>query len=149
MVRLTAVLERGPVEITTLRRDVSSDGRHAVVAYTDNWHEDAARRDFTINALSCALDGTVYDYYDGIADLNAGRVRFIGIASQRITEDYLRILRFFRFTSSYSKGEPDAAAMAAIKRLAPNMSILSGERIQTEILKHTGKSARRWRCGGL
>ena len=112
---ITAVLDRGPVEITTLRRDVASDGRHATIAYTDNWHEDAARRDFTINALSCAMNGTVFDYFGGIDDLAARRVRFIGVASQRITEDYLRILRFFRFTAAYAD-TPDGEAIVAITR---------------------------------
>ena len=132
---VTAILQRGPVEITTLRRDVATDGRHATVSYTDDWHEDAARRDFTINALSCAMDGTVYDYFGGIDDLNAGRVRFIGVASQRITEDYLRILRFFRFAASYETGAPDPQALEVIARLSPNMTMLSGERIQAEVLK--------------
>ncbi len=132
---VTAILERGHVEITTLRRDVDTDGRHATVAFTDDWQEDAARRDFTMNALSCAIDGKVFDYFGGVEDLQAGRVRFIGKAEERIAEDYLRILRFFRFTARYGKGEPDGDALAAINRLSPRMTQLSGERIQSEILK--------------
>lgn len=94
---VTAVAGGRGFEITTLRRDVETDGRHAVVAFTDDWRQDAARRDFTLNALSMTPDGAVYDYFGGIADLRAGVVRFVGDPAQRIAEDYLRILRFFRF----------------------------------------------------
>ena len=99
-------MKRGPVEITTLRRDAETDGRHAIVSYTDDWREDAARRDFTINALSATIDGTVYDYFGGVDDLHDGRVRFIGDEETRIREDYLRILRFFRFTARFARGHP-------------------------------------------
>jgi poly(A) polymerase len=94
---VTAVLGERSFEITTLRRDVETDGRHAVVAFTDDWRTDAARRDFTINAMSMARDGEVFDYFGGIADLRAGIVRFVGEPAIRIAEDHLRILRYFRF----------------------------------------------------
>lgn len=131
---VTAVLNHTPFEITTLRKDVACDGRHAEIAYTDRWEEDAARRDFTINALSCDADGTVYDYFDGIADLEAGRVRFIGDAEQRIREDHLRILRFFRFTARFGKST-DRKGLSACKKHAAMLEELSGERIQQEMLK--------------
>ena len=134
---VTAVLARGPVEITTLRRDIATDGRHAVVAYTDRWEEDAARRDFTINALSADADGNVHDYFGGVADLDAGRVRFIGEAKARIAEDYLRVLRFFRFSGRFAK-MLDPAALAAIGEAAPEVASLSGERLLAETLKILG-----------
>jgi poly(A) polymerase len=100
-----------PVEVTTLRRDVSTDGRRATVAFTEDWQEDAARRDFTINALSAdPISGEVFDYHGGREDLAAGVVRFIGHPLQRIAEDHLRILRFFRFHARFGRGEPEAAA---------------------------------------
>ena len=101
---VTVVAAGRGFEVTTLRRDVQTDGRHAVVAFTDDWQLDASRRDFTINAMSAARDGTVFDYFDGRADLAAGRVRFVGEARARIAEDYLRILRFFRFFARYGRG---------------------------------------------
>ncbi len=122
-------------EITTLRRDVATDGRHAEVAFTDDWQADAARRDFTINAMSAAPDGTLHDYFGGQADLAAGRVRFVGDPATRIAEDHLRILRFFRFHAWYGKGEPDAKALAACKAAAHTIPSLSGERVQGEMLK--------------
>ncbi|MCC7260660.1 MAG: CCA tRNA nucleotidyltransferase [Alphaproteobacteria bacterium] len=131
---VTAVINHTPFEITTLRKDIACDGRHAEVAYTDRWEEDAARRDFTINALSCDADGRVYDYFDGIADLEAGRVRFIGDAEQRIREDHLRILRFFRFTARFGKST-DRKGLSACKKHAAMLAELSGERIQQEMLK--------------
>lgn len=132
---VTAVIDGRSFEITTLRRDVSTDGRHAVVAYTDDWQEDAARRDFTINALYLSPGGELFDYFGGREDLQAGRVRFIGKAAQRIAEDYLRILRFFRFHARYGKGEPDAQALAACAAAGAHIDTLSGERIQQEMLK--------------
>lgn len=132
---VTAVVRGRPFEVTTLRRDVSTDGRRATVAFTDDWVEDAARRDFTMNALSADPDGTVHDPFDGIADLKAGRVRFVGEAGARIREDVLRILRFFRFHAHYGKGDPDAAGLAACRDLAPLLPNLSAERIATELLK--------------
>jgi len=132
---VTAVIDAKHFEITTLRKDVTTDGRHAEVAYTDNWEEDAKRRDFTINALYLSPQGELFDYFGGVVDAKAGRVRFIGNASERISEDYLRILRFFRFYAWYGKGEPDAVALAACTALAKHMGGLSGERIQQEMLK--------------
>ena len=101
------------VEITSLRKDIKTDGRHAEVEYTDNWEEDASRRDLTINAVYADEKGNVFDYYNGIEDLEKGCVRFIGSASQRIKEDYLRIMRFFRFYSRFGIGDPDKKALAA------------------------------------
>ncbi len=133
---VTAVTAHGPVEITTLRRDVSTDGRHAIVAFTDDWREDAARRDFTINALSANPDtGEIFDYFGGLDDLAAGRVRFIGDPLQRIAEDHLRILRFFRFFARFGRGKPDAAAYDACAARANDLMSLSRERIASELLK--------------
>jgi poly(A) polymerase/tRNA nucleotidyltransferase (CCA-adding enzyme) len=129
---VTAVLDGRGFEITTLRRDVATDGRHAVVAYTDDWREDAARRDFTINAMSLAADGTLFDYFDGRHDLAAGRVRFVGDPARRIAEDYLRILRFFRFYARYGRGTPDAGAIAAIAAGMSGLTRLSPERVWSE-----------------
>ena len=130
---VTLVAEGHGFEVTSLRRDVETDGRHAVVAFTDDWEEDAARRDFTINAMSAARDGTVYDYFGGRADLAAGRVRFVGQAAARIEEDYLRILRFFRFFARYGRGAPDAEAVAAVMALRAGVNTLSAERVWSEI----------------
>ncbi len=133
---VTAVLETGPVEITTLRRDVSTDGRRATVAFSDDWREDASRRDFTINALYADLGtGTVYDYFGGAQDLAAGLVRFIGDPLTRIAEDHLRILRFFRFQARFGKGAPDPGALAACTARANDLMALSRERIADEWLK--------------
>ena len=133
---VTAVTEDGSVEITTLRRDVATDGRHAKVAFTDDWREDAARRDFTINALAADPEtGEVFDYFDGLDDLKAGRVRFIGEPLQRIAEDHLRVLRFFRFHARFGKGPPDEAALAACTARANDLMALSRERIASELLK--------------
>jgi len=133
---VTAVTERTPFEITTLRRDVSTDGRNATVAFTDDWAEDAGRRDFRLNALYADADGTVFDPTGhGIADAEAGRIVFVGEPETRITEDYLRILRFFRFFAWYGRGEPDAEALAACRKLAPGMARLSAERVSKELLK--------------
>ncbi|WP_010162809.1 CCA tRNA nucleotidyltransferase [Sphingomonas sp. PAMC 26617] len=132
---ITAVLADGPVEVTTLRRDLSTDGRHAVVAFTDDWREDAARRDFTINALYAdPVSGEIFDYFGGIDDLAAGRVRFIGDPLQRIAEDHLRILRFFRFHARFGD-VPDAAGLAACTARANDLMALSRERIAAELLK--------------
>jgi poly(A) polymerase/tRNA nucleotidyltransferase (CCA-adding enzyme) len=130
---ITAIIGGKPFEITTLRRDVETDGRHAVVAFTDDWQTDAARRDFTINAMSMTRDGTVHDYFDGKADLAAGIVRFAGAPRARITEDYLRILRFFRFFARYAKAAPDAGAIAAIEELRDGILLLSAERVWSEL----------------
>jgi poly(A) polymerase len=130
---VTAVVDGRGIEITSLRRDVETDGRHARVKFTDDWREDAARRDFTINALSMRRDGAVFDYFGGIEDLRAGRVRFVGEAAQRIAEDYLRILRFFRFFARYGRGEPDADASAAIRGGLAGLGGLSAERVWSEL----------------
>lgn len=133
---ITAVLASGPVEVTTLRRDVETDGRHAVVAFTDDWRADAARRDFTINALSAdPLSGEVFDYFGGAADLEVGLVRFIGDPLARIGEDHLRILRFFRFHARFGRGAPDAAGLKACADRANDLMALSRERIAQELLK--------------
>lgn len=130
---VTALVDGRGFEITTLRRDVETDGRHAVVSWTDDWREDAARRDFTFNALSMTPDGEVFDPFDGIADLRAGRVRFVGQAAARIAEDRLRALRFFRFWARYGRGAPDAEAVAAIRAAAPELGALSAERVWSEL----------------
>lgn len=132
---VTALAGGERYEITTLRRDERTDGRHAEVAFTDDWREDASRRDFTINAMSATPDGTLHDYFGGQEDLAAGRVRFVGDPATRIAEDHLRILRFFRFYAWYGEGEPDAAALAACKNAAHTIPSLSGERVQAEMLK--------------
>jgi len=132
---VTAVAQHQPFEITTLRRDVETDGRRAKVAFTDDWIEDAARRDFTFNAMSCSPDGRLHDPFGGAADLAAKRVRFVGDAEARIREDVLRLLRFFRFYAHYGAPPPDAQALAAVERLAPLLPSLSGERIAAETLK--------------
>ena len=133
---VTAVAERTPFEITTLRRDVSTDGRNATVAFTDDWAEDAARRDFRLNALYADAEGRVYDPTgEGLTDATAGRIVFVGDPATRIMEDYLRILRFFRFRAWYGQGEPDAAALAACEALAPGMTRLSAERVSKELMR--------------
>jgi len=114
---ITAVSDGHPFEITTLRRDVSTDGRRATVAFTDDWKEDAARRDFTINALSAdPMTGEIFDYFGGLDDLANRHIRFIGDPLMRIAEDHLRILRFFRFHARFGEGELDAAALDATDR---------------------------------
>lgn len=133
---VTAVIDHRPVEITTLRSDVSTDGRRATIAYTDDWSEDAARRDFTINALYAhPATGEVYDYFGGLEDLEARHVRFIGDPAQRIAEDHLRILRYFRFLARFGALPPDAAAYAACRANANSLMALSRERIADELLK--------------
>ena len=135
---VTAVADGQPIEITTLRRDVATDGRHAVVAFDADWREDALRRDFTINAMSLGPDGTLFDYFGGRADLAAGRVRFVGDASARISEDFLRALRWFRFQARYGRGAPDAQALAAITAAAPQLQRLSAERVWGELKRILG-----------
>lgn len=130
---VTAVFGGRGFEVTTLRRDVATDGRRAVVAYTDDWREDAARRDFTINAMSMTADGAIYDYFGGIADLHAGRIRFVGDPATRIAEDYLRVLRFFRFHARYARIDPEPAELAALAAAAPHLSRLSAERVWSEL----------------
>jgi poly(A) polymerase len=136
---VTAVIGGAPIEVTTLRRDVSTDGRRATIAYTDDWQEDAARRDFTINALyGHPRTGEIFDYFGGLGDLGARRVRFIGDPLTRIAEDHLRILRFFRFHARFGGGEPDPAALDACARRANDLMALSRERIADELLKLLG-----------
>lgn len=132
---VTAVAAGRPFEITTLRRDVESFGRHARIAFTDDWRADAARRDLTFNALSCTPEGVLHDYFGGLEDLAEGRVRFVGDARARIREDRLRLLRFFRFLAWYGRTAPDAEGLAAAVEAAPELARLSGERIQAEMLK--------------
>jgi len=133
---VTAVSDGHPFEITTLRRDVSTDGRRATVAFTDDWKEDAARRDFTINALSADPEtGEIFDYFGGLDDLERRHIRFIGDPLQRIAEDHLRILRFFRFHARFGSGELDKAALDACTARANDLMALSRERIADELLK--------------
>lgn len=132
---VTVLAGRVPHEVTTLRRDVEAHGRHATVAFTDDWEADARRRDFTINALYCGADGEVFDPLGGYADLLQRRVRFIGDARERICEDYLRILRFFRFTAQYGEGPPDAAGLAACVAERSGLARLSAERVRQEMVR--------------
>ncbi len=133
---VTAIADHRPFEITTLRRDVSTDGRNATVAFTDDWAEDAARRDFRLNALYADAGGRVLDPTgEGVADALAGRIVFVGDPAARIREDYLRILRFFRFFAWYGRGEPDAPGLAACTALASGMTRLSAERVSKELMK--------------
>ena len=131
---VTVLAHHVPFEVTTLRRDIETFGRHARVTFTTDWREDALRRDFTMNALYCAADGTVHDPIGGYGDLAARRVRFIGDARARIREDFLRILRFFRFSAQYGNGVPDAEGLAAAVSEKSGLADLSGERVRTEIL---------------
>jgi poly(A) polymerase len=132
---VTAIADSRVFELTTLRRDVETDGRRAVVAFTDDWLEDASRRDFTFNALYADRDGTLYDPFEGRADLAAGRVRFIGDADTRIAEDRLRVLRFFRFHAWYGRPPIDGAGYQACARNAGALGSLSGERVRRELLR--------------
>lgn len=136
---VTLVAERTPFEVTTLRRDVATDGRHAVVAFTDDWVADAQRRDFRLNALYADPDGRVHDFVGGgVDDVRARRVVFIGQAEDRIREDYLRILRFFRFSAWYGRGAVDAEGLSACARLKDGLASLSVERIWKELKKLLG-----------
>jgi poly(A) polymerase len=132
---VTVVCNSKPFEVTTLRRDVSTDGRRATVAFTTDWQEDAGRRDFTINALYADAQGQVFDYHGGLEDLKAGVVRFIGDADARIAEDYLRVLRLFRIHAWYGRGEINAIALTACAAARHQLKTLSGERLQKEVLK--------------
>ena len=132
---ITVVIDKHAFEVTTLRQDVETFGRHAKVAFGRDWRTDAQRRDFTINALSAAADGTVYDYVGGLADLSARRVRFIGEPRARIEEDYLRILRFFRFHAAYGHGEPDRDGLHACILGRAGLDQLSRERVRMELMK--------------
>jgi poly(A) polymerase len=132
---VTVVIDKHPFEVTTLRKDVETYGRHAKVEFGRDWKADAERRDFTINALSATRDGAVYDYAGGLDDLVHHRVRFIGNPAKRIEEDYLRILRFFRFHAAYGAGHPDAASLAACITARKGLDQLSRERVRMELLK--------------
>jgi poly(A) polymerase len=132
---ITVVIDGKPLEVTTLRQDIETYGRKAKVVFGRDWTADAERRDFTINALSAAADGTVYDYVGGIADIAARRVRFIGEPAKRIAEDFLRILRFFRFHAWYGAGAPDAAGLHACILARSGLEALSRERVRMELLK--------------
>ncbi len=132
---VTVVAQHVPYEVTTLRRDIETFGRHARVTFTTDWAEDARRRDFTMNALYCSADGVVHDPLGGYDDLSARRVRFIGDARARIREDYLRTLRFFRFLAQYGNGAaPDPEGLAAAIAEKAGLAGLSGERIRAELL---------------
>jgi len=132
---VTVVIDKHPFEVTTLRQDVETYGRHAKVAFGRDWEGDAHRRDFTMNALSVTRDGTIYDYVGGLDDLSYRRVRFIGDANKRIAEDYLRILRFFRFHAAYGEGHPDPAGLHACIAGRAGLDQLSRERVRMEIVK--------------
>jgi len=132
---ITLVIDGAPFEVTTLREDVETFGRKAIVAFGRDWRVDAERRDFTMNALSISPDGMVYDYVGGLADLRDRRVRFIGDPARRIAEDYLRILRFFRFQASYAGGAPDAAGLHACIVARDRLRTLSRERVRGELVK--------------
>jgi len=132
---VTAIAGTHAFEITSLRRDVETDGRHARVVFTDDWAEDAARRDFTINALYASASGEIFDYATGVEDLIAGKVRFVGDARARIAEDYLRVLRLFRFHAWYGKGEVDAEGLRAAAEAKDKLKSLSAERVAKEMLR--------------
>jgi poly(A) polymerase len=132
---VTVIIDGVPFEVTTLRQDVETYGRKAKVVFGRDWTADAQRRDFTVNALSATADGTVYDYVGGLADISARRVRFIGDPARRIAEDYLRILRFFRFHAWYGTGAPDAAGLHACIAAREGLAALSRERVRMELLK--------------
>ncbi|MBA8900573.1 CCA tRNA nucleotidyltransferase [Phyllobacterium sp. P30BS-XVII] len=132
---VTVVVGKRPFEVTTLRTDVETDGRHAAVAFGRDWQVDAARRDFTINALYLEADGTVVDLVGGLADIESRTLRFIGDAEQRIREDYLRILRFFRFFAWYGHGRPESEGLKACARLKDGLAQLSSERVWSELKK--------------
>jgi len=132
---VTVIVDHHPVEVTTLREDVETFGRRARVVFGRDWKADAERRDFSINALSVAADGRIYDYVGGLADIAAHRVRFIGEPQRRIEEDFLRILRFFRFHAHFGAGAPDAAGLLSCIRARSGLETLSRERVRMEMLK--------------
>ena len=132
---VTAILNNRKIEITTLRKDISTDGRHAKVAFTLDWREDASRRDFTINAIYADIEGRIFDPFNGISDLQNGIVKFIGIPDERIQEDYLRILRYFRFFTQYSKEEHNENTIRSIKKYINGLNKISNERILEELKK--------------
>ncbi|MAJ23300.1 MAG: hypothetical protein CBC24_05595 [Candidatus Pelagibacter sp. TMED64] len=132
---VTALLNDKKFEITTLRKDITTDGRHADVDFIDDWTQDASRRDFTINAIYSNIKGKVFDPFNGVQDLNQGYIKFIGDSNQRISEDYLRILRYLRFFSQYSKNEHDPKIIKSIKKNLNGMNKISKERKIDELIK--------------
>ncbi len=132
---VTVVSDHHPYEVTTLRHDVETDGRRARVKFTDDWQADAMRRDFTMNAMYCDARGKIYDFTNGYRDVLRNRISFAGSASKRITEDYLRVLRFFRFHAQFGKGTPDKTGLAACIRHRKGLDGLSAERIRQEMFK--------------
>lgn len=132
---ITAIIDGEPIEITTLRIDTNQDGRHAEVEFTNDWRKDAERRDLTFNAMSMELDGTLHDYFDGVQDLQNGVARFVGNPDARMQEDFLRILRFFRFQGRLNNPNWDKTTMEAVQRNAPGLKKISGERIWMEMRK--------------
>jgi len=132
---ITAILNKKKFEITTLRKDISTDGRHANVEFTSNWEQDASRRDFTINAIYADIEGRIFDPLNGISDLQNGIIKFIGSPKERIQEDYLRILRYFRFFIQYSKLDYDQDVIRSIKQYINGLNKISNERIFDELKK--------------
>ena len=132
---VTAIINEKKFEITTLRKDISTDGRHAEVKFTSNWEEDAARRDFTINAIYADIEGRIFDPLNGLSDLKNGIIKFIGEPDERIQEDYLRILRYFRFFAQYSKIDHDQNVISSIKKYVNGLNKISNERIFDELKK--------------
>jgi tRNA nucleotidyltransferase/poly(A) polymerase len=132
---ITAILNNKKFEITTLRKDILTDGRHAKVTFTSNWEEDALRRDFTINAIYADIEGRIYDPLNGVSDLQNGVIKFIGTADERIQEDYLRILRYFRFFTQYSKTDHNQIVIRSIKKYINGLNKVSNERIFDELNK--------------
>ena len=132
---LTVILDNKKFEITTLREDILTDGRHASVKFTSNWEQDAGRRDFTINAIYADIEGRVFDPYNGLGDLKEGKIKFIGFPEERIQEDYLRILRYFRFFTHYSKTSHDQETIKSIKKHINGLNKISNERIFDELNK--------------
>jgi poly(A) polymerase len=132
---VTAILNRKKFEITTLRKDILTDGRHANVEFTSNWDQDASRRDFTINAIYADIEGRIFDPLNGISDLKNGEIKFIGNPEERIQEDYLRILRFFRFSTQYSQSDYDQETIKSIKKHINGLNKISNERIFDELKK--------------
>ena len=132
---VTAIIDKKKFEITTLRKDISTDGRHANVKFTSNWEEDALRRDFTINAIYSDIEGRTFDPLNGVSDLRKGIIKFIGSSEERIQEDYLRILRYFRFHTKYSTADYDQDVMRSIKKNINGLNKISNERIYIELNK--------------
>ena len=132
---VTVILNKKKFEITTLRKDISTDGRHAKVEFTSNWRMDASRRDFTINAIYVDVEGRIFDPFSGISDLQNGKIKFIGLPEERIQEDYLRILRYFRFFAQYARGDHQQDVIQSIKKNINGLNKISNERIFDELMK--------------